>query len=111
MKTTIVILALALVVATSASASTGVIFSKRAASYETHVLLAQPKMISAHCALQTRRKLVCRFRFVHAGRTFTADGILVPLTLHSYRQTICIDEKCESSLRKTPNHSHMIIRA
>jgi len=102
---------LALVVVTSASASSGVIFSKRAARYETHRLLASSHVLSARCQLQTRRKLVCRFRFVHNGSTFSGDAILVPLTLHSYRQTTCVSGQCQTQTRKTADRSHVIVRA
>jgi hypothetical protein len=109
---TIALIAVALVVTSTAAASSssGVIFSKRAARYETHRLLASSKIISARCKLPTRRKLVCRFRFVHNGSTFTGDAILVPLTLHSYRQTTCVSRQCETERHRTADKSGMIIR-
>ena len=108
---TIGIIVLALVVVASASASSGVIFSKRAARYETRRLQSSSKVISASCKLPTSRKLVCRFRFVHNGRTFSGDAILVPLTLHSYRQTTCVSGQCETERHRTADRSHIIIRA
>ena len=90
------------------------VWSKRVTAFETHRLLTRPEILSARCALQTRTKLVCHLRFVHAGSAYRGDMMFVPLTLHSYRQTLCVTgllgaTKCSSAVEKTVNKLGMII--
>jgi hypothetical protein len=101
--------AIALALASGAAAGSRVIFAKRAAAYETHLLLKDPKVLSGRCRLATRRKLTCRLEWVYSGQPYKAQAVLVPLTLHSYRETVCIDDvECKTWKRRTADHSKMI---